>query len=179
MHELVKKYLDEGKAKEQELLDEEALKKKEQRDRYLIRLGLISGTERRYNKKYGDPYYTWDKKEKMYYYDAPIPVEVTDEELEEIQKYEKFQGESPSLPVEEKPTIKNGAEETLSAINSIFYVLAWIAAFIMFVLGMSKGFYGLVWNAVQLVIYSTIAWAVVKVYVNISNNLHELNAKSK
>ena len=46
MHELVKKYLDEGKAKEQELLDEEALKKKEQRDRYLIRLGLISGTER-------------------------------------------------------------------------------------------------------------------------------------
>ena len=81
MHELVKKYLDEGKAKEQELLDEEARKKKEERDKYLLSLGLVASTERRYNKTYEQPFVYWDKEKKMYFYDTEIPVEVTDEEL--------------------------------------------------------------------------------------------------
>ena len=180
MHELVKKYLDEAKAKEQEMIEEEARKKKEQRDNYLIGLGLIAGMERRYNKERGNQYCMWDDEKKMYYYDAQIPVEVTDEEFEEIQKYEKFHNGKAVSSVEEKPDINNGAEATLSAINTIFFVLALIAGFTMFVAGMGDTAYrGLVKLSIILILGATISWAVVKVYVNISNNLHELNANSK
>lgn len=181
MHELVKKYLDEGMAKEQAILDEEVRMKKEERDKYLLSLGLVAGKERRYNKTYEMPYTSWDKEKEMYYYDAEIPVEVTDEELAEIKKYEKFhKGEVKASTDEEKSAINNGAESTLSAINSVFYVLSWIAAFIMFVFGLGEPSYrGLILDALFLILGATITWAAVKVYVNISNNLHELNAKSK
>lgn len=179
MHELVKKYLDDAKAKELLILDEEARKKKEKRDNYLIRLGLTTGTERRYSKDYSNPYYSWDKEKRMYYYDAQIPVEVTDEEFEEIKKYEKFHRGEVTTSVEQKPAINNGAESTLSMINTIFYVLSLIGAIIMFVMGMSIPDYKwMLLDALFLIFGATITWAVVKVYVNISNNLHELNAKA-
>lgn len=180
MHELVKKYLDEGKAKEQEILDEEARKKKEERDNYLIRLGLTTGTERRYSKEYSGPYCSWDKEKEMYYYDAQVPVEVTDEEFEEIRKYEKFHNGEIPVSAEAKATLDNGAESTLSVINSVFYILAWIVAFTMFIVGLSDyGYRGLIKLSIILILGATITWAVVKVYINISNNLHELNAKIK
>ena len=177
MDEIVKKFLDEAKAKEQEALEEAARKKKEERDEFLVSLGLTKGTERKWQENIGSPYVLWDEEKKMYYYDAPVPVDVTDEEFEEIKKYAHFQNNDVPSSKEEDLPYDNGAERTLNTINKIMLTLAIVGGIVLFFIGGATGqYYLMIWSLVIILGY-VIVWAFVKVYINISNNLHAINYK--
>lgn len=181
MDELVKKYLDEAKAIEQEIEENKALKEKKKRDEFLISIGLVKGVERRYNDRYEYPYNTWDKEKKLYYYDAKIPVEVTDEELEDLKRYRVYHDAETKpngqhfIPVhssngKHSSSTSNTAEDTLSTINSIFLVFALVGGlFLLFF-----GEYGAMPLGIGIMVVGLITWAVVKVYINISDNLREI-----
>lgn len=179
MNEQVKKFLEEAKANEQAAIELAAQKKKEERDEFLISLGLTSGTKRNYSDKPGFPYTNLEPETQKYYYDSPIPVEVTDEEFEEIKKYAQYQKKESVDAVQEQP-YSNAAERTLSTINTIMLVLTVFGGLIWFFVSVSDSkeagiIAGL--PALAIIFGYVIVWAVVKVYVNISDNLHEINHK--
>ena len=179
MDELVKKFLDEAKVKENEAIEKAAQKNKEERDEFLVSLGLIKGTERKWRQNIGHPYVNWDAEKKMYYYDAPKAVEVTDEEFAEIQKYAKYHKTEESSTEEEELPYDNTAERTLNTINKIMLTLAIIGGVIVFFIALAEEEYGMLLWALVAVFGYLIVWAIVKVYINISNNLHSLNEKIK
>lgn len=178
MDEIVKKILDEAKAKENEAIELANQKKKEERDKYLVSLGLIKeGKERKWSETFGQPYVFWDEEKKMYYYDAPVPVEVTEEEFAEIQKYAKFQNSEGTNSTEEDLPYDNGAERALNSINKIMLALAIVGGIVMFFFALGIDQKGLIIWALVSVLGYVIVWAFVKVYINISNNLHSINYK--
>lgn len=177
MDEIVKKFLDDAKAKENEAIELAAQKKKAERDEYLISLGLIKGKERKWRENIGHPYVNWDQEKQMYYYDAPIPVEVTEEEFSEIQKYAKYQKSEETNSAEEELPYDNGAERTLNTINKIMLTLAIVGGIIMFFVALAIEEYGLILWSLAIILGYVIVWAFVKVYINISNNLHAINNK--
>ena len=181
MDELVKKYLDDAKAIEQEIEEDKARNKKEERDKFLISLGFVKGVERRYSDSYGDPYNSWDKEKKQYYYDAQIPVEVTDEEFEQLKKYQAFHDaetdatgrhQLPDVPNEDP--FGNAAENTLGTVNSIVFVIAIIGSIFLFFATFVAERPALMLDAAILFLASLVTWSVVKVYINISYNLKEI-----
>lgn len=166
----VKEFLDAAKAKERE-----AFEKK--RDEHLISLGLIdeeSEVVREYSSYYSTRFEKWDVDKKMYYYDRKQPVKVTDEEYEEILKY------STKNEIEEIE-IENGAEKFLSVMNGINLAIGIIAAVVLIFVALDAyrngGYYFLA--SVVILLTSLISWAIVKVVLNISNNLHKINSKQK
>lgn len=166
----VKEFLDAAKAKERE-----AFEKK--RDEHLISLGLIdeeSEVVREYSSYYSSRFEKWDVDKKMYYYDRKQPVKVTDEEYEEILKY------STKNEIEEIE-IENGAEKFLSVMNGINLAIGIIAAVVLIFVALDAyrngGYYFLA--SVVILLTSLISWAIVKVVLNISNNLHKINSKQK
>lgn len=172
MDEQVKAFIE--KAKEQS-----AQNAQKERDNILISLGLTKGTRREYGP-YGRPFLTWDSDEKKYYYDAPVPVEVTDEEFAEICKYiPKEVPEKEQVEPEEKPEFNNGAEKTLNTFNTTVLVICLIAAFISLVGAFLDEDWLLAGIGAALAVVSILTWSVIKVYINISNNLHEINGKMK
>lgn len=115
-------------AKVQEFIDK---MKKEQEKRELITrnthltsLGLVdtnkSYTERKYSNTFGDGYRQFDEEKKLYYKEITVyaPIEVTDEEYQEILKY---------APVKSQNTEKIVAKEKettwANAINVIANIL--------------------------------------------------------
>ena len=166
----VKEFLDAAKAKERE-----AFEKK--RDEHLISLGLIdeeSEVVREYSSYYSTRFEKWDVDKKMYYYDIKQPVKVTDEEYEEILKY------STKNEIEEIE-IENGAEKFLSVMNGINLAIGIISAVVLICVALDAyrngGYYFLA--SVVILLTSLISWAIVKVVLNISNNLHKINSKQK
>ena len=166
----VKEFLDAAKAKERE-----AFEKK--RDEHLISLGLIdeeSEVVREYSSYYSTRFEKWDVDKKMYYYDIKQPVKVTDEEYEEILKY------STKNEIEEIE-IENGAEKFLSVMNGINLAIGIISAVVLICIALDAyrngGYYFLA--SVVILLTSLISWAIVKVVLNISNNLHKINSKQK
>ena len=112
MDERVKNFLEEAKAKEQEVILLEKQKEKEKRDALLISLGLTRHDKngRKYNNAPIKPYDKYDPEKKMYYYETEEAVEVTDEEFEERKKYAKY-FKNCTVSVEEN--VSNAAETTL------------------------------------------------------------------
>lgn len=162
----VKEFLDAAKAKERE-----AFEKK--RDEHLISLGLISEVVREYSSHYSTRFEEWDVDKQMYYYDRKQPVKVTDEEYEEILKY------STKNEIEEIE-IENGAENFLSVMNGINLAIGIMAAVVLIFVALAYrngGYYFLA--SVVILLTSLISWAIVKVVLNISNNLHKINSKQK
>ena len=171
----VKEFLDAAKAKERE-----AFEKK--RDEHLISLGLIdeeSEVVREYSSYYSSRFEKWDVDKKMYYYDRKQPVKVTDEEYEEILKY-STKNEIEEIEIEEIE-IDNGAEKFLSVMNGINLAIGIIAAVVLIFVALDAyrngGYYFLA--SVVILLTSLISWAIVKVVLNISNNLHRINSKQK
>ena len=181
MNEQVKKFLEEAKANEQAAIELAAQKKKEERDEFLISLGLTNGTKRNYSEKPGFPYSNYEPETQKYYFDSPIPVEVTDEEFEEIKKYARYhKKESIDAVQGQEQPYNNAAERTLSSINTIALVLTICGCFIWFFVGlsMSEDAGIIAWlPSIVIMLGGLILWAIVKVYVNMSNNLHEINHK--
>ncbi len=175
MDEILKKFLEEAKAKEKEAADLAAQKEKEERDAYLISLGLTSGMERKWSDNYSDLYVNWDNSKEKYYYDCPIPINVTDEEYALIKKYAPILKKS-SL-TDDDAQASDAAESTLNVINSIFLTVVIIGSVVLLFTALGFELYlNIVW-ALCLLIVGLCAWAFVKVYINISNNLHEINNK--
>lgn len=171
MDEKVKEFLETAKAKKRE-----AFEKK--RDEHLISLGLINEEEsvREYSEayNYGKGFVKWDAEQQKYYkYITIVPVSVSDEEYEEIQKV------SAAPTTIEDETVENGAEKFLGVINGIVLAVSIIAAVILALVAMSEAGGALFFIGLGVLLVGLISWAIVKVMLNISNNLHEINSKLK
>ncbi len=150
----------------------------------LISLGLIKETVREYGQ-YGINYPKYDRETKSYYRERPIPIDVTYEEFEKICKYAEMKTpkeQEEEAENEERHQILNGAEKTLGLFNSISLAFGILIAVICVIIGIFADFefkslffvYGII-----LIIPFILSWAVIKVFLNISNNLHHINSKLK
>lgn len=150
----------------------------------LISMGLIKEIKKEFGP-YGLKYSKYDKETKGYYCDVPVAIDITDEEFEKLCKYAEMK---PSQ-VDEKDDVetadvvmRNGAEKTLNTYNSIilaiYLVFAVVAVIAAFALGLSEG-YVLILCAIIIVVGAVLSWAVLKVFLNISNNLHEIKSLLK
>lgn len=162
----VKEFLEEARAKERKAFERK-------RDEHLISLGLIKETKKKYSDYYSYTYSNYDDETKKYYQLINVPVEVSDDEYEEIKKFS-----APTTPVEE---IDNGAEKFLSVMNGINLAIGIMAAVVLIFVALDAyrngGYYFLA--SVVILLTSLISWAIVKVVLNISNNLHKINSKQK
>ena len=104
------------------------------------------------------------------YYKRNI-VDISDEEYEMILKH--------SHPNKQKLNYKNGAEQFLCVINTIILIIGIIAAIVLVFTGLIEEEIGYALYVICVVLITTIYWAVIKVTLNISNNLHQINAKLK
>lgn len=109
----------------------------------------------------------------MWYYSTPAPLDVTDEEYEEIRRL--------SEKKEEPLVLNNGAESFLNVMLIISLIIGIIGTLALFVIGMTQYIGGGVYiiSAIALLIASLVNFSVGKVALNISNNLHTINAKIK
>lgn len=164
MDEKLQKYLDEAKAKE-----------RRKKDELLISLGLTKDeTVRIYSERYSDVYNKWDAETDMYYADVKVPITVTDEEYEEIKKYA-------SNSTDEATDLDTKAENFLAILNAIFLIIGIITALVILYKGMNStgSFKEHLIEAAVVAGGSLISWAIWKVVLNISYNLHEINSKLK
>ena len=154
MHPKVEDFLQ--KAKEEEL--------KKRQDR-LIELGLYEEIEVS-NDTYNRMECITDKETGVYVYKYYkwIAVDVSDEEYEMILKH--------SHSNKQNLNYKNGAEQFINVINTIILMIGIVAAIVLVFTGFA--IYG-----IYSALITTIFWAVIKVALNISNNLHQINAKLK
>lgn len=164
----VKEFLETAKAKERE-----AFEKK--RDEHLISLGLVNEGEsvREYADNYNYIFNKWDGETKKFYREKLVAISVTDEEYEEIKKY------SATYVVEEE--LENGAEKFLAVLNGISLAIGIIAAIVLIFVPLdsyrNRGYFFLASGVILLI--SLVSWAIIKVALNISNNLHKINSKLK
>lgn len=178
MEQIVKEYLEKAQSKERQIFEKE-------RDDLLVKLGLTKDVVREYTELnyYSVDYPNWDPEKRKYYSEKPIPVEVSDEEYEEIKKYAKL-----SLPKEDvveifkDDVLDNGAESFLGGVNAVMLVVSIIVAIALFFSYLSEigdgGGY-IILGAILLILLSVISFYSVKVILNMSNNLHKINAKLK
>ena len=167
----VKEFIDSAKSKKREEFEKE-------RDAHLISLGLIKEKVRKYSDAYGGGYYAYDEVQKKYYGEFNVPVSVTDEEYSEIKKI-----------TEEKSNkdikIENAAENFLGVLNTIFFVIGIIASVILLIAAIGALSYGddegvvYLLSSIGVLLVSIISWNITRVLLNISNNLHKINAKLK
>ena len=151
----------------------------------LISMGLIKKTTREYGP-YGLKYSKYDQETKKYYREVPVPVDVTDEEFEKICRYAEInrpkheEVDDVDAKIEGRRAVKNGAEKTLAVFNTIGIVCGIILAAVCVLIGILADFeysflfifYGLI-----IIIPFILSWATLKVFLNISNNLHQINSK--
>ena len=164
--------------KVKEFLDAAKAKEREARDKHLVSLGLINEDEsvRVYSDIFdqNEGFVRYDKTEKKYYKDVKVvPVSVSDEEYEEIQKV------SAAPTTIEDETVENGAEKFLGVINGIVLAVSIIAAVILALVAMLEAEGALFFIGFGVLLVGLISWAIVKVMLNISNNLHRINSKLK
>lgn len=116
------------------------------------------------------------------------PIEVSDKEYEEILKVAPLEEEE----VVEEVNLKNGAEKFLGIINKIFLALGILHVVVIFVAAISYWdemsrilgrdvangvLWFLIFLCLELLLIYFVTWAGLKVTLNISNNLHEINSK--
>ena len=173
MDELVQDYLEKAKTAV-------AAEESKKRNKHLISLGLYH-TERVYGP-YGGKFLLYDKEQKRHYYEKKIPVEVTNEEYAEICKYASRNKVEEDIPEEPKvKEVSNSAERILGGFNTFLLCVNILMAIVVLVGAISTGEMMPVGMAILVAILivagAILVWATVKVCLNISNNLHEINAK--
>lgn len=95
--------------------------------------------------------------------------------------------ETNSLPPQEENAIKNGAENALNVLSYFVLIVGVITAIIMLIVGLSKVSHyrseeegtAMILSAGSLLFGAIVSFYVLKVFRNISNNLHEINMKIK
>lgn len=156
---------------------EERASFEKEREELLISLGLFD--EEKTSREYSDdrvyPFVNWDNETGKYYYDKKVPLAVTDEEYLEIKRIAK------TKEVEEEIYINNSAERTLNGFNIAMLIICLVGAFFLFIMSCNayrgEGIY--IAGAIVLVLLGLYNWAIMKVFINISNNLHQINKKQK
>ena len=118
MEPILKEFLDKKQAEQRKEFESE-------RDQLLVSLGLVK-FEKEYSPsgKQTGPYVKYDKEAKNYYYvKHKTPIEVTDEEYEQIKKYALTQ-KPKKLQMLQKSNEVDGTEWGLKLVNGVFWVLA-------------------------------------------------------
>ncbi len=168
MGQTVQEFIQAAQAKEREEYEYK-------RNLHLLELGLIDSEKitKYYSKSQSSVYTMWDSEKQMWYYSTPAPLDVTDEEYEEIKRL--------SEKKEEPLVLNNGAESFLNVMLIISLIIGIIGTLALFVIGMTQYIGGGVYiiSAVALLIASLVNFSVGKVALNISKNLHTINAKIK
>ncbi len=167
--EKIQEFIKAAKTKEREEFEK-------QRDLHLVSLGLVDETKtvKEYSKVYTSQYPIFDQEKNQYYRVVNIPLEVTDEEYEEIKRL--------TPPVVDKgEELGENKEQLLKVLNGIMLGVAIIATIVLIITAINAyrigGYYFLA--AVALLFISLLNWALVNVLINISNNLHDINSKLK
>lgn len=154
----------------------------EAKEKKLVSMGLIKEVKREYGA-YSMKYPKYDPETKQYYREVQVPIDVTDEEFDKILRFSDI--EAPKVKEEEvsaRGDVKNGAEKTLGTFNSIVLIVWLIIAGACVIAGIFADFdesWILILSGLVMVIPAILSWAALKVYLNISNNLHEINSKLK
>jgi hypothetical protein len=160
----------------------------EKRNKHLIELGLIdkSKTKREYYDAWNaDPGLIYDETEKKYYIETPVPLEITDEEYDEVCKY-------CSTPTTREDNVsKNSEEGTLRAVATIILIGGIISSIVFLFATGSSTFYDEYGQRVKTVtnwlniflafatlFASVVTWAVLRVISNISETLKEIKNKN-
>ena len=114
--------------------------------------------------------------------------QIVKEYLEKAQSKERqiFEKERDDLLVKlgltKDVVLDNGAESFLGGVNTVMLVVSIIVAIALFFSSLSEigdgGGY-IILGAILLILLSVISFYSVKVILNISNNLHKINAKLK
>lgn len=162
-----------------------------EREKVLISLGLIDHYVKEYGP-YGAPYVMFDKDTQQYYYNRPVAVDVTDAEFEKILQLATLRQQTAKVPTGQTANnkiesrhrlqnINNGAEKTLRVFNMVFLILGIILASLTLISGLMAPYsiarqYRII-IAIGIVLVFLYNWAIMKTFINISNNLHEINAK--
>ena len=118
MEPILKEFLDKKQAEQRKEFESE-------RDQLLVSLGLVK-LEKEYSPsgKQTGPYVKYDVGAKNYYYvKHKTPIEVTDEEYEQIKKYALTQ-KPQKLQTLQKSNEVDGTEWGLKLVNGVFWVLA-------------------------------------------------------
>lgn len=118
MEPILKEFLDKKQAEQRKEFESE-------RDQLLVSLGLVK-FEKEYSPsgKQTGPYVKYDEEAKNYYYvKHKTPIEVTDEEYEQIKKYALTQ-KPKKLQTLQKSNEVDGTEWGLKLVNGVFWVLA-------------------------------------------------------
>ena len=171
MHPKVVEFIENAKKAQAE----EAKKEKE---KLLSSLGLLYTTTKKYidyEERFNYPDFFWDTKAERWCVETKEDaISVTDEEFEEIKKYAKLQTSE-----NVNHTINNGAENFLNTINVLSLIVTIIAAVILIIKGFSDYELHLTLIGIVILFVDLIYYSFLKVFLNISNNLHKINAKLK
>lgn len=176
----------------QELIDEKRERlessKQAQRDKHLIKLGLID--EEKSNREYSDayshihPYY--DSEKKKHYREVKVALNITEQEYEELCKY--FPPDSKNINTSDSyENTLNSHENTLNIMANITLGVGILCTIILsFSIMYTDVPYGkseldLTGFAVTISVLLTtiISWALLRVISSISTNVRELNHKTK
>ena len=172
MNPKVKQFLDEAKAKERAEFEK-------QRDAHLMKLGLVDEEKStiEYSKSYSEAlgFVKYDAEKDMYYKGVFVPVEVTDEEYEQIKRYTAPKVQA----VADSNDEANSAEVFLANVNNSVRVIVIVSSILLAIFALIEGSWMLFLVGVLVLLGGLITTAAVKVLLNISNNLHEINAKIK
>lgn len=159
-------------SRKKEEIKNQTLKKRRQ---HLIKLGLVSD-ERiiQYQDNWDNsPECKWDREKNKYYKEIAAPIEVTDEEYEEICRY--FPEDN--VPVENETY---GAENTLNTMATIILVIGLLSAFVLIFL-IFGGVLPPIAFLYDIILVLTVlaSWAILRCFANISVTLKKINAKIK
>ena len=175
MQPIVKELIEKAQATERGAFEKE-------RDEFLVELGLCEEGEgfvkREYGARYGFPYVNYDPEKKAYYREIKgTPIKVSDEEYEALKRY---YGKRPVLK-KENIMLSNGAEKFLGVINTLVLIASIILAIMLITEGADSRYSGEAYiiGGFAVALISLISFSTVKVLLNISNNLHEINSKLK
>lgn len=154
-------------------------KKKEERDSFLVSLNLTEGTRRVYGE-HGGPFNQYDKEVKQWYYDTPIPIDVTDEEYSQIKELAPyFMKGVEAYDYYDEAT--NRADNKLSAFNAALLVLS-ILGGIACIAGSSQGYHTdptLIGIGIATIFYGIFIWAIVRVFLSMSMNINRIRKNQK
>lgn len=115
----------------------------------------------------------WDQEKNKYYKEIAVPIEVTDEEYEEICKYFPEN----NVPVD---NASYGAENTLKTMATIILAIGLLSALVLVFL-IFGGVLPPIAFLYDIILFLTVLafWAILRCFANISVTLKEINAKIK
>lgn len=174
MNETLKRFLDNAEA-------QKAKAEKDERDAFLISLELIEGTRREYGK-HSVKYNSYDKAEKQWYYDRPIPIEVSDDEYEQIKALAPYvKSKSSADDKDYYDYLTDNAENKLSVINALVLIL-FVVGGIISIIGACQGYKAdvtLIVMGITTILFSALIWAFIRVFLVISMNVNHIRKRIK